>query len=289
MFRCINSNPLSEATILQHWERDKGPSPEKHKMDVGGDSSSLMVIDRSPCARHEPKNADKKKPKNAPASTQTRKKKREEIKSPALSLERQFLILNIYMNCLSCVDNSLSWGTSRETGRVTPADSTASFEIVSSSSLLPWFRWQLVHSMDKKKYVKSPAARSPWSCRQSNSCYPRCLPWPLPFWCCYCLLLQPESCGILDLQIRHCCILLWLMKYWFLHLSSYSVLCKRKIYILLGSERATDSGRWSAIQTQTGGLVILEHMKCWKAIKGRTEKKEKVKIHSNTKKSTIKV
>lgn len=227
-------------------------------MGIGGHPSSLLVIDESPCARHEPKNAEEK---NAPAIAQTRKKlKREGIKNPAPSLERQFLILNTYMNCLSSVDDNFSWGTMG--GRVTPAESTAGFEIVSPSGLLLWFRWQLVHSMDEKKYVKSPAARSLWSCQQSISCCPRSLPWPLPFWCYYCLLSQLKSCGILDLLIRHCCILVWLMKYWFLHLSSYSVLCKRKIYILQGSERATDSRRWSAIQTQTGGLVILEHMKC---------------------------
>lgn len=72
---------MSEATILQDWERGKEPSPQKHKMGKGGHPSSLMVIDGSPCARYKPKISEEKK--NASASTQTKKKKkkREGIKS----------------------------------------------------------------------------------------------------------------------------------------------------------------------------------------------------------------
>lgn len=95
------------------------------------------------------------KKKNSPANTQTRKKKkkREGIKSPVLSLlnlESQLVTFNIYMKCLSCVDDNFNWDTRGGRGRLTLTDSTAGFEFVSSSSLLLWFRWQQAHSMDEK-------------------------------------------------------------------------------------------------------------------------------------------
>lgn len=72
-------------------------------MSKGGPPSSLLVIDGSPCARHEPKNAEEKK------CSKQEKKNRKGIKSPVLSIERQFLIFNIYINYLSCVDDNFSW------------------------------------------------------------------------------------------------------------------------------------------------------------------------------------
>lgn len=82
-----------------------------------------------------------------------KKKEGEGIKSPVLSLlsrESQFVTFNIYMKCLSCVDDNFSWSTRGGRGSVTLTDSTAGFEFVSSSSLLLWFRWQQAHSMDEK-------------------------------------------------------------------------------------------------------------------------------------------
>lgn len=73
---------MSEATILQDWERGKEPSPQKHKMGKGGHPSSLMVIDGSPCARYKPKISEEKKMlQPVLKAKKKKKKKREGIKS----------------------------------------------------------------------------------------------------------------------------------------------------------------------------------------------------------------
>lgn len=122
---------------------------------------------------------------------QTRKKNRKVIKSPVLSIKRQFLIFNIYINCLSCVDDNFSWGTRGGRGRVTLADSTASFELclAPSCSCGSDDKWHTVRM--RRTMIRHLLQGACGHANKTNSCCPRSLPWPLPLWYYYCLLLQP--------------------------------------------------------------------------------------------------